>query len=69
MNPRTHWFPALSAACCALLLFTVGTSHAQTGPLEDLSAFPKTTLTISGGGARTSSPSGWPTPAPGRSRA
>jgi uncharacterized membrane protein (UPF0127 family) len=39
------------AACCALLLYA-GTSHTQTpgAPLEDLAAFPQTTLTVSGGG-------------------
>jgi len=50
MNPRSQWFLALSAACCALLLFTTGTGHAQSGPPEDLSAFPQTTLTVTGGG-------------------
>src|SRR3984885_6263850 len=40
------------AACCALLLYA-GASPTQTpgAQLEDLSAFPQTTLTVSGGGS------------------
>jgi len=45
---RRHLLGALSAACCALLLYS-SSGHAQGAPLEDLSAFPQTTLTISGG--------------------
>jgi uncharacterized protein len=39
----------LSSACCALLLYS-SAGHSQGAPLEDLSAFPQTTLTVSGGG-------------------
>ena len=40
------------AGCCALLLYA-GASHTQTpsAQLEDLAAFPQTTLTVSGGGS------------------
>jgi uncharacterized protein len=40
---------ALSAACCALLLYS-SVGYTQGAPLEDLSAFPQTTLTVAGGG-------------------
>jgi uncharacterized membrane protein (UPF0127 family) len=47
---RSPLLGALSAACCALLLYS-GAGHTQGAPLEDLSAFPQTTLTVSGGAA------------------
>jgi len=42
----------VGTACCALLLYA-GASHTQTpsAQLEDLAAFPQTTLTVSGGGS------------------
>jgi uncharacterized protein len=55
MNPNLtsirRWLVALCALGCMLALFT-GIGHTQTPSvqLEDLSAFPQTTLTISGGG-------------------
>jgi uncharacterized membrane protein (UPF0127 family) len=47
-----RWLVVL-CALGSLLAGYLGTGHAQTpgAPLEDLSAFPQTTLTISGGGA------------------
>ncbi len=47
-----RWLVALCAVGSMLALY-VGTARTQTpsAPLEDLSAFPQTTLTISGGGA------------------
>ena len=56
MNPNSNstrrWLVALCAIGSMLALYA-GTGHSQTpsAPLEDLSAFPQTTLTISGGGA------------------
>jgi uncharacterized membrane protein (UPF0127 family) len=56
MNPNStsihRWLIALCAVGSLLALYA-GTGHAQApaAPLEDLSAFPQTTLTISGGGA------------------
>ena len=46
------WLRLVGAACGALIL-SAGTGHTQTpsAQLEDLAAFPQTTLTISGGGA------------------
>jgi uncharacterized protein len=63
MNPRINphpnrlsmsgrcWLVTMFAAASALLL-NGGVSNAQTAPLEDLSAFPLTTLTVSGGGGK-----------------
>ena len=51
MNNPTRWLLALCATCAPLLLYT-SVGHTQTAPLEELSAFPQTTLTISGGGAK-----------------
>jgi uncharacterized membrane protein (UPF0127 family) len=51
MNNPTRWLLTLCAACIPLLLYT-SVAHTQTAPLEELSAFPQTTLTISSGGAR-----------------
>jgi uncharacterized protein len=48
--PARGWLLALCAAAAALLL-TAGIGHAQMAPLEELSAFPQTTLSVSGGGA------------------
>ena len=50
-NLRLKWLLALCVAGCAALL-GFGTGHAQApgAPLEELSAFPQTTLTISGSG-------------------
>lgn len=54
MNPNSNttrrWLLALCAACSALILYA-GSGHSQTpsAQLEDLAAFPQTTLTISGG--------------------
>jgi uncharacterized protein len=47
-----RWLVALCAIGSVLALYA-GTGHSQTpgAPLEDLAAFPQTTLTISGGGA------------------
>jgi len=45
---RSQVLGALSAACCALLLYS-SAGRTQGAPLEDLSAFPQTTLTVSGG--------------------
>jgi len=47
-----RWLVALCAVGSMLALYA-GSGHTQTpsAPLEDLSAFPQTTLTISGGGA------------------
>ena len=39
------------ACCCVLALAYLPQARAQTGPLEDLSAFPSGTLTIGGGKA------------------
>jgi uncharacterized membrane protein (UPF0127 family) len=56
MNPNStsirRWLVALCAVGSLLALYA-GRGHAQTpgAQLEDLSAFPQTTLTISGGGA------------------
>jgi uncharacterized protein len=50
MNNPVRAALALCAACLPLLLWNVG--RAQTMPLEDLSAFPQTTLTLSSGGTR-----------------
>src|ERR1700722_18064467 len=56
MNPNSisirRWL-VLLGALGSLLAGYLGTGHAQTpgAPLEDLSAFPQTTLTISGAGA------------------
>jgi uncharacterized membrane protein (UPF0127 family) len=56
MNPNSNstrrWLVALCAIGSLLALYA-GTGHSQApgAPLEDLSAFPQTTLTISGGGA------------------
>lgn len=56
MNPNSNstrrWLVALCALGSMLALYA-GTGHSQApgAPLEDLSAFPQTTLTISGGGA------------------
>jgi uncharacterized membrane protein (UPF0127 family) len=49
-SPRS-WLLLVGAACCALILYA-GSGHTQTPSeqLEDLAAFPQTTLTISGGG-------------------
>jgi uncharacterized protein len=46
---RSPLLGALYAACCALLLYS-SAGHTQGAPLEDLSAFPQTILTVSGGG-------------------
>jgi uncharacterized protein len=46
---RSPLLGALYAACCALLLYS-SAGHTQGAPLEDLAAFPQTTLTVSGGG-------------------
>jgi uncharacterized membrane protein (UPF0127 family) len=56
MNPNSNstrrWLVALCALGSMLALYA-GTGHSQApgAPLEDLSAFPQTTLTISSGGA------------------
>ena len=56
MNPNStsirRWLVALCALGSLLALYT-GAGHTQApgAPLEELSAFPQTTLTISGGGA------------------
>jgi uncharacterized membrane protein (UPF0127 family) len=50
MNNPTRWLLTLCAACAPLLYAAVG--HTQTAPLEELSAFPQTTLTISSGSAK-----------------
>jgi uncharacterized protein len=43
---------ALFVAGCALVLYAgTGRTQVQTPPLEELSAFPQSTLTVSGGGA------------------
>jgi uncharacterized membrane protein (UPF0127 family) len=53
MNTTQRWLLTLCAACAPLLLLTsVGHTQAQSAPLEDLSAFPQTTLTISSGSAK-----------------
>ena len=44
------------ACCCVLALAFLQQARAQTGPLEDLSAFPSGTLTI--GGAKAGRPAG-----------
>lgn len=51
LNPTTpiRWWLALCTACCVLLLYTRA-GRTQSAPLEELSAFPQTTLTIAGGG-------------------
>ncbi|HTY94236.1 MAG TPA: DUF192 domain-containing protein [Steroidobacteraceae bacterium] len=51
--PTRRWLLALCAACGLLALYTL-TAHAQApgAPLEELSAFPQATLTITGGGGR-----------------
>jgi uncharacterized protein len=51
MNNFRRWLLRLCAACAPLLLYAV-VGHTQTAPLEELSAFPQTTLTISSGGAK-----------------
>jgi uncharacterized membrane protein (UPF0127 family) len=51
MNHSTRWLLTLSAACVPLLLYAV-VGHTQTAPLEELSAFPQTTLTIRSGSAK-----------------
>jgi uncharacterized protein len=50
MNNPTRWLLTLCAACAPLLYTAVG--HTQTAPLEELSAFPQTTLTIGSGSAK-----------------
>jgi uncharacterized membrane protein (UPF0127 family) len=55
MNPRIEqtraWLLALLVAATALLLHaTAGRTQTPTPPLEELSAFPMTTLTVSGSG-------------------
>jgi len=53
MNTTQRWLLMLCAACAPLLLYTsIGHTQAQAAPLEDLSAFPQTTLTISSGSAK-----------------
>ena len=54
MNPLStspRWLLVACAACCALILHAAA-GHTQTpsAQLEDLTTFPQTTLTISGGG-------------------
>ncbi len=51
MNHPTRWLLTLCAACTPLLLHT-SIGHTQTAPLEELAAFPQTTLTISSGSTR-----------------
>jgi uncharacterized protein len=51
MNKPTRWLLALCTACAPLLLYT-SVAHTQTAPLEELSAFPQTTLTVSSGSSR-----------------
>jgi uncharacterized membrane protein (UPF0127 family) len=51
MNNPARWLLRLCAACAPLFLYAV-VGHTQTAPLEELSAFPQTTLTISSGSAR-----------------
>lgn len=51
--PNTRWLLTLCAACAALLLYS-GAGHAQTEPLQDLSTFPQSTLTITSGSAKHS---------------
>ena len=51
MNNPTRRLLTSCAACIPLLLYT-GIGHSQTAPLEELSAFPQTTLTISSGSTR-----------------
>jgi hypothetical protein len=48
-TPTIRWLLALCATCSVLLLYAA-TGHAQSAPLEELSAFPQSTLTISGVG-------------------
>jgi uncharacterized protein len=55
MNPRIDrtraWLLALIGAGAALLLYTgTGRTQSPTPPLEELAAFPQTTLTVSGSG-------------------
>jgi uncharacterized membrane protein (UPF0127 family) len=55
MNARIDltrlWLLALIVAGAALLLYAgAGRAQSQNPPLEELSAFPQTTLTVSGGG-------------------
>ena len=53
MNTTKRRLLTLCVACAPLLLHTsIGHTQAQTAPLEDLSAFPQTTLTISSGKAK-----------------
>jgi uncharacterized membrane protein (UPF0127 family) len=51
MKNPTRWLLMLCAACAPLLLYPV-VGHTQTAPLEELSAFPQTTLTISSPSAK-----------------
>jgi len=51
MNNPARWLLTLCAACAPLLLYAV-VGHAQTAPLEELSAVPQTTLTVSSGATR-----------------
>jgi len=47
MNKPTRWLLTLCAACAPLLLSSI--AHTQSAPLEELAAFPQTTLTVSSG--------------------
>jgi uncharacterized protein len=51
MTNPTRWLLALCTTCAPLLLYT-SVGHTQTAPLEELAAFPQTTLTISSGSAK-----------------
>jgi uncharacterized protein len=52
IEPTRAGLRALFAAATALILYAgAGRTQTPTAPLEDLSAFPQTTLTISGGGS------------------
>jgi uncharacterized membrane protein (UPF0127 family) len=48
MNTSRRWLLALCAACAPLLLYT-SPAFTQTPPMEDLSAFPQTALTVASG--------------------
>ena len=51
MNNPSRWLLRLCAAAAPLILYA-GIGHTQTGPLEDLAAFPQTTLTVGSGGTQ-----------------
>ncbi len=53
MNPTpssTRWLLGALCAAGAVLALYAGAGHTQSAPLEDLAAFPQTTLSVSGSG-------------------